>query len=88
MSDVQRARHVEVESLAEVRREKRNRDVVGDGADGMRKKDEGEKKGCRWKNRGSYRVSLSDSPTHASIIKKVPSRSFFPVSSAIVILGL
>lgn len=39
MSDVQRARHVEVESLAEVRREKRNRDIVGDGADGMRKKD-------------------------------------------------
>lgn len=43
MSDVQRARHVEVESL-EVRREKRNRDVVGDGADGMRKKDEGEER--------------------------------------------
>jgi len=36
MSDVQRARHVEVESFAEVRREKRNRDIVGDGADGMR----------------------------------------------------
>lgn len=41
MLDVQCARHVEVESLAEVRREKRNRDVVGDGADGMRKKNEG-----------------------------------------------
>lgn len=48
MSDVQRARHVKLESLAEVRREKRNRDIVGDGADGMRKKDEGERKGCRW----------------------------------------
>lgn len=45
MSDVQRARHVVVESLAEVRREKRNRDVVGDGADGMRKKGEREGKG-------------------------------------------
>jgi len=44
MLDVQRARHVEVEPLAEVRREKRNRDIVDDGADGMRKKNEGEER--------------------------------------------
>lgn len=48
------------------------------------------KKGCRWieRNHGSYRTSLSDSPTHASIIKKVSCGSFFSMSSAIVILGL
>lgn len=39
MSDVQRARHVKMESLAEVRREKRNRDVDDDHTDGVRKND-------------------------------------------------
>lgn len=41
MSDVQRARHVKMESLAEVRREKRNRDVDDDHTGGMRKNDRG-----------------------------------------------
>lgn len=77
MSDVQRARHVEVESLAEVRREKRNRDVVGDGVDGMKKKDERERVQVDRGTAGVTGASLSDSPTHASIIKKVPSGSFF-----------
>lgn len=77
MSDVQRARHVEVESLAEVRREKRNRDVVDDGVDGMRKKDERERVQVDRGTAGVTGASLSDSPTHASIIKKVPSGSFF-----------
>lgn len=45
MSDVQRARHVVMESLAEVRREKRNRDIVDVGVGGMRKKGRARQKG-------------------------------------------
>jgi len=44
---IQRARHVVVESLAEVRREKRNRDIVDAGVGGMRKKSRAGRNG--WK---------------------------------------
>lgn len=40
MSDVQRARHVKMESLAEVRREKRNRDVDDEDDDDRTRWDE------------------------------------------------
>lgn len=79
----------------EVSREKQNRDIVDDGVGGTRKngREEGEgegvggRTGLRRGGRGEEGESLSGRSTHTGIIKKVPSGSFFPVSSAIVILG-